>query len=131
MTHVKNVIQTSDTFAALLQHLNRDSVLALLQQVMSISEAANQELSVDLNGKIVLAKTELQAAINVLSVKTDQALAAAKILEGAEVDQLVESFKKFIETTGMQKIIQDAAVKIGSTTYRLGSVLEEIGRAHV
>ena len=129
MSHVKNVIQTSDTFAAALQHLNRDSTIALLQQVMSISEAANQELSVDLNGKIVEAKTELQSAINVLSVKTDQALAAAKILEGAELDQLIDAFKRFIETTGMQKIIQDAAVKIGPTTYRLGSVMEVLALA--
>lgn len=124
MSHVKNVIQTADVFAAALQHLNRDSVIGLLQQVMTLSETANQELSVDLNGKITTVKTELQTAINVLSVKTDQALAAAKILEGAEIDQLVNAFKKFIETTGMQKIIQDAAIKIGPTTYRLGSVME-------
>lgn len=124
MSHVKNVIQTADVFAAALQHLNRDSVIGLLQQVMTLSETANQELSVDLNGKITTVKTELQAAINVLSVKTDQAMAAAKILEGAEIDQLVNAFKKFIETTGMQKIIQDAAIKIGPTTYRLGSVME-------
>lgn len=129
MSHVKNVIQTSDTFASALQHLNRDSVLALLQQVLTISEAASQELSVDLNGKIVAAKTELQTAINVLSVKTDQALAAAQILEGAELDQLINAFKKFIETSGMQKIIQDAAVKVGETTYRLGSVIEVLAMA--
>ena len=129
MSHVKNVIQTSDTFASALQHLNRDSVLALLQQVLTISEAASHELSVDLNGKIVAAKTELQTAINVLSVKTDQALAAAQILEAAELDQLVNAFKKFIETSGMQKIIQDAAVKIGETTYRLGSVIEVLAMA--
>lgn len=129
MTHVKNVIQTSDVFASALQHLNRGSVINLLEQIMSISQDANQELSVDLNTKISAAKLELQTSINVLSVKTDQALAAAKILEGAELDQLVTAFKKFIETTGMQKIIQDAAVKIGHTTYRLGSVLEVMALA--
>lgn len=129
MTHVKNVIQTADVFAAALQHLNRDSVIGLLQQIMTISEQANQELSVDLNGKITLVRTDLQAAINTLSVKTDQALAAAKILEGAEIDQLVDAFKKFIDTTGMQKIIQDAAIKIGPTTYRLGSVMEVLALA--
>jgi hypothetical protein len=129
MSHVKNVIQTSDVFAAALHHLTRDSAVSLVQQVMTIAEAANQELSADLNGKIVATKTELQSAINVLSTKTEQALAAAKILEGAEIDQLVESFKKFIETTGMQKIIQDAAIKIGPTTYRLGSVMEVLAMA--
>ncbi len=129
MSHVKNVIQTSDVFAAALHHLTRDSAVGLVQQVMTIAEAANQELSADLNGKIVSTKTELQAAINVLSVKTDQALAAAKILEGGEIDQLVQAFKKFIETTGMQKIIQDAAIKIGPTTYRLGSVMEVLAMA--
>lgn len=129
MTHVKNVIQTSDIFTAALQHLNRDSVLALLQQIMTISESANYDLSIDLNTKITNAKLELQSVINNISIKTDQALAAAKILEGAEIDQLVQSFKKFIETTGMQTIIQDAAVKVGETTYRLGSVLEVMALA--
>src|SRR5262249_26250076 len=113
MTHVKNVIQTSDVFAAALQHLNRDSVITLLQQILTIPEAAQKDLSIELSTQIINVRTDLQTAINVLSVKTDQALAAAKILEGAEINQLLDAFKKFIETTGMQKIIQDAAVKIG------------------
>jgi hypothetical protein len=129
MSHVKNVIQTSDVFAAALQHLNRDSVIELVHQVMTISETVNNELSVEVNTKITNAKTELQTAINILSVKTDQALAAAKILEGGEIDQLVKSFQLFIETTGMQKIIQNAAVTIGPTSYRLGSVLEVMALA--
>ena len=126
---VKNVIQTADVFAAALEHCNRDSALELMQQVMQLTEAANHETNVTLTTQINTVRNDLQIAINTVSNKADQALAAAKILEGAEIDQLIQAFKDFIGTEGIQQLIQDSMVSICGKNYQLGSVLETLARA--
>jgi hypothetical protein len=129
MGSAKNVIQTADVFAAALEHVNRDSALELMQQVMQLTEAANHETNVTLSTQINTVRNDLQIAINTVSDKTDQALAAAKILEGAEIDQLIQAFKDFIGTSGIQQLIQDSMVSICGKNYQLGSVLETLARA--
>ncbi len=126
---VKNVIQTADVFAAALEHCNRDSALELMQQVMQLTEAANHETNVTLTTQINTVRNDLQIAINTVSNRADQALAAAKILEGAEIDQLIQAFKDFIGTEGIQQLIQDSMVSICGKNYQLGSVLETLARA--
>lgn len=129
MSCVKNVIQTSDVFAAALEHCNRDSALELMQQVMQLTEAANHETNVTLSTQISTVRNDLQIAITQVSNKADQAIAAAKILEGAQIDQLIQAFKDFIGTEGIQQLIQDSMVTICGKKYQLNSVLETLATA--
>ncbi len=129
MSCVKNVIQTADVFASALEHLSCGTTLDLIQQIMQLTEAANHETNVNLSTQITTVRNDLQVAINQVSIKTDQALAAAKILEGAEIDQLLQAFKNFIGTAGIQQLIQDSAVNICGVNYQLGSVLNTIATA--
>jgi hypothetical protein len=129
MSCVKNVIQTADVFAAALDNVNRESALELMHQVMQLTEAANFQTNQTLSTQITTVRNDLQIAINTVSVKTEQALAAATILEGAEVDQLIQAFKDFIGTAGMQQLLQDSMVTICGKQYQLNSVLETLARA--
>lgn len=127
-TNIKKVIDPQVAFA-MMSKMNGNSFMALLNQFLTDASDNDVKIERELTNSITETKKVIGNRIDLLDVKLTKATALAQLLEGKELTQLEEMFRKLIDSDKMQALFEGMCVKIGDKSYKLTSVIKALADA--